>query len=926
MREARFSQYDIDYISGVMSLRKPQKESLEILESILNDVDLNSEPLENSIEKIKARCPKFSDFEREFISLTFALATGVGKTRLMGTFITYLYTNYGIKNFLVIAPNTTIYEKLKKDFGDPSNPKYVFKGLGCFTKAPQMIADNDYKEKNISLFDADVKIYVFNISKLDKENVKIRAFDENLGSSFFKKLSDTKDLVMIMDESHHYRADAGFKTLNELKPILGLELTATPFVNTSKGQIPFKNVVYEYTLAKAISDGYTRTPYAITRSNIKFYNFADEQIYRLMIEDGLLCHERMKAKLLQYSQNNNKPIVKPFMMIVCQDVERAEKVFNLITSDKFHNGKYSNKKGINKTIIVHSNNKANEQEVYLKNLLEIEKSDNPTEIVIHVNMLKEGWDVNNLYTIVPLRTASSKILREQMVGRGLRLPYGNRTGEKEIDGVYLTAHDNFDDILKEAQKGDSIFKKEYFIKAEDIEPEEVVRTQLTIELDNSADKIQQICSENGINNTSEATQIVLTAQKQIQDAVEKIVSQTDDDGNAQNITEQEQEKIINDIKQTFVESEQKDLAETFADNEMPLTAWMRKTIEEVRVEVIKKFIPIPQIKVTEEGIVNYNFKDFDLDFSKMNYAPIENELIIQNLTDMAERNIVEGSHINYDAYNPGKIILELLIEKPEVDYAKSSKLIQKLILQFCTYYSEKYTDSGMKNIVMMNKIKIAEEIHKQMMQNFELEEGFIKEEVLANKKTNVPYTYNGKKQKNFFERYASDEDGNIKSIVFTGIKRGVFDTAKFDSEPELRLARILERETGFVINWLRPAPSEFNISYKCNGLHKYEPDFVVETDKIIYLVEVKRSDMVDMEDVKAKKDRAISYCKIATEWNLANGYKEWKYVFIPDSEIYETSTFQQLCKVFCVENNSEEYEEKVHYMPMVAEKSENRYE
>ena len=43
-----------------------------------------------------------------------------------------------------------------------------------------------------------------------------------------------------------------------------------------------------------------------------------------MIEDGLLCHERMKAKLLQYSQNNNKPIVKPFMMIVCQDVERAE--------------------------------------------------------------------------------------------------------------------------------------------------------------------------------------------------------------------------------------------------------------------------------------------------------------------------------------------------------------------------------------------------------------------------------------------------------------------------------------------------------------------------------------------------------------------------------------------------------------------------
>ena len=71
-----------------------------------------------------------------------------------------------------------------------------------------------------------------------------------------------------------------------------------------------------------------------------------------------------------------------------------------------------------------------ETETNTKLLLEVEKVDNPVEIVIHVNMLKEGWDVNNLYTIVPLRTASSKILREQMVGRGLRLPYGESTKGK----------------------------------------------------------------------------------------------------------------------------------------------------------------------------------------------------------------------------------------------------------------------------------------------------------------------------------------------------------------------------------------------------------------------------------------------------------------------------------------------------------------
>ena len=97
-------------------------------------------------------------------------------------------------------------------------------------------------------------------------------------------------------------------------------------------------------------------------------------------------------------------------------------------------------------------------------------------------MLKEGWDVNNLYTIVPLRTAASKVLREQMVGRGLRLPYGKRTGNEIVDAVYLTAHDKFQDIINEAQKGDSIFKAGNIIKVEDIE-ENISMTQMTFDFE-----------------------------------------------------------------------------------------------------------------------------------------------------------------------------------------------------------------------------------------------------------------------------------------------------------------------------------------------------------------------------------------------------------------------------------------------------------
>lgn len=170
-----FPQYTTDYISGVMSLRKPQTQSLKILEEIVNSVMLRKGMnLKAALGAVHAMYPICSDFERDFMSLTFALATGVGKTRLMGAFIAYLYTQHNIRNFFVVAPNTTIYEKLKKDLSDSNSEKYVFRGLGCFVTAPQIITDDDYREKTISLFESDVHIFVYNIDKFNKEGANIK--------------------------------------------------------------------------------------------------------------------------------------------------------------------------------------------------------------------------------------------------------------------------------------------------------------------------------------------------------------------------------------------------------------------------------------------------------------------------------------------------------------------------------------------------------------------------------------------------------------------------------------------------------------------------------------------------------------------------------------------------------------------------------
>src|SRR5580698_3991268 len=128
-------------VTGRLSLRPPQAESLAKLERALDSAPelLDHErDVASILSTLKAEFATLEEFEREFPSLCFALATGVGKTRLMGAFISYLYLTGKSRHFFVLAPNKTIYEKLIGDFS-PESPKYVFKGIAEFTTNPPLI-------------------------------------------------------------------------------------------------------------------------------------------------------------------------------------------------------------------------------------------------------------------------------------------------------------------------------------------------------------------------------------------------------------------------------------------------------------------------------------------------------------------------------------------------------------------------------------------------------------------------------------------------------------------------------------------------------------------------------------------------------------------------------------------------------------------
>lgn len=873
-------EYTLDYINNIMSLRKPQFRSLRILDDILRDNQLAKNiDIDSYQRSIRNLYPMFREFERPFFNIAFELATGVGKTKLMGAFITYLYTNKGVKNFFVVAPSLTIYSKLKNDLGNPSpdNLKYVFRGVGCFTSStPNVWFDDDYRNKPISSFlnTGPINIFIFNISKFNSEERKMMSVNEYLGESFFSYLQSLDDLVVIMDESHHYRADASSAAINQLNPVLGIELTATPYTNVGNKQFNFKNIVYEYVLRDAILDGYTRTPYVITRQNMKLFSATDDQMDLIMLQDGIKHHRNMKSELYKYHVNTKERLVKPFVLVVCKETTHAERILTLIKSDAFYEGYYSDK-----VAIVHSQQRGSEKDDNIQLLLAVEKTENPIEIVIHVNILKEGWDVNNLYTIVPLRTATSKVLREQTVGRGLRLPFGRRTGEQWIDSVAITAHDKFEEIIAEAQSSDSIFKKDGVIYA-DLEQEKKVIKQTLFDFD--ADR-QEVIGNAGLDHNDDS---VTKVYQEALNKIEEIILNSTANNPTIKVTKKEVRAKI----------EESDLGKKYEDSTMPqelLEAMFAvgSVVDKTIAQAESKMMFIPQIVTTDYGEETYIISSFNLDFTDLIYVPIRDvNLIKKSLTDNSQAIIEKDGGFILTTEKPEKILIDAIRKVSEIDYEKATETIQSVVVQFLNHYRTQFSEEDVANICTMYIKDISNKLKNQLLQHLAVTYSGIIEMVskISTSIVNnvIDYT-NG-----LTDLYQASPTGtSIKSLVYTGATKAVVSPYKFDSDPE-RIFAIACENSPEVKQWLRPNREQFNITY--NRGKKYQPDFVVETEDHYYLVEVKGMDRINDPDVIAKKERAIQYCKLASEYNIAHKRKPFTYLFVPENQFNSTTTFNTI--------------------------------
>lgn len=893
----------VDKIKWAMSLRDPQYEALQYFDAISSKIEYRTCSKADAEKIASENCQDphtiSVDKEFDFPSFCFDMTTGIGKSRLMGACIYYLYKTKGYKHFFILAPGNTIYDKMRRE-AVPGHPKYMFKGLEAEMGRPKVYDGENYlsypvryiQEEMVVEKTSDIQIFIFNISKIFTRGdieFKFHKFNENLGGSFADVLRSFDDLVICMDEAHRYYAPASKKAINYLNPVLGVEYTATPKSTN-------KNIIYHYGLEDGAGK-FLKIPVVMGRTNTAGYS--DDDIEEMKLKDGIKLHERRKSIVYKYCIDNQLEQVKPIVLIACKDTTHARKIKEKIDSDAFFGGRY-----VGKVIEIDSSTSGAESEENIQKLLTIEKNTNPIEIVLHVYKLKEGWDVNNLFTIIPLNAAKSDILALQTIGRGLRLPFGEITGIEELDTLDIVAHDHYREIVDDI-KNNPVFKKRN-LDEEDIPNTKTVMVEPAVENQQISLFDEALCeskvkSYQDLNNENVVENLFAEYQKAFVKKVVPKKSESDSgqmsifDYFANDDGKETSDGTASDYKmtQTSIGTDAVDASFTVHQGDTSLQIDLQKSsgsknvLPYAKQEFIKKVeelkkvaISVPKIGISYSSTIIFkpftvkrNIMDFDVAASRIERYDAVNGRLLQVLD--ADALIVE---------NPENMLAVSLLESIPEFSSDDAEFILEVVEQYLALIEG--TDEEKKKIVRRYATVIVEDLRKQ---------------IYASKEESTEFVFNVQKDLIVFKSFAKNmkENGrlnfktevpdkkNIKQYLFEGYKKSYYAENAFDSDDERRLSVVLEEDSE-VIRFIKPPLNQLGLFYK--AAKQYNPDFLVETADKKYMIEVKAANQTDNEDVQEKAKAAIKWCECASQVD-ADG-KTWEYRLVPGDKIIVGNTFK----------------------------------
>jgi type III restriction enzyme len=443
----------------------------------------------------------------------FKVATGAGKTKVMSLAIVWSYFHAlresdspMARHFVIIAPGITVFERLKQDFGD-----------GRIFESDPLVPTAWRGDWNVSVVLQDEAagastggvIYLTNIHRLYNPNArgsrdpdtygfmgpvvsKAKALDT--AQALRERITSHQRLMVLNDEAHHVwdpnsAWNEAIAFLHETTRKRGgglvaqLDLSATP--KDEKGQI-FRHVVCDTPLGEAVDAGIVKTP-IIGHGEQLVERAHDDAGYKF--ENHLtLGYKRWLVSKEEWEKSGKKAL----LFVMTENTDAADQIASRLNTDPIFgelNGKTVNlhtnlkgklkKRGKGATAyydFVEDEKAISDEDLrQLRRLSrELDDSTSPYRCIVSVLMLREGWDVRNVTTIIPLRplSAQSKILPEQTLGRGLRRMTPPGQGQA-AEVVTVVEHKAFLNLYRDelAQEG---------LPIEIVEIDQIPRTTVTI--------------------------------------------------------------------------------------------------------------------------------------------------------------------------------------------------------------------------------------------------------------------------------------------------------------------------------------------------------------------------------------------------------------------------------------------------------------
>lgn len=417
--------------------------------------------------------------EKGLLRYAFKMATGSGKTYAMALIIVWSYFNRLKEkddrypgNFLIIAPNIIVYERLAKDF---ANNK-------IFYELPLIPSSwKGHWDLKVTLREDDSplnplgNIIVNNIQQLyesrRQEWTPQTIVDDILGRTpqkgltkspeiLIDKIKKLDNLMVINDEAHHVH-DEDLKWHQTLLSLhnalpdginLWLDFSATP--KTQAGTY-YPWIIVDYPLAQAVEDRIVKSPLIVHRIDKKDpEDITSDNVIQKYGDWIIAALERWKKHYEVYSLVDKKPV----LFIMAEKNDYADKIAEMIRKTKGLGLKNPDEE----VMVIHVKTRGDESaetEIKITDLprlrelaRKIDEPDNKVKIIVSNMMLREGWDVQNVTVVLGLRpfTSEAKILPEQAVGRGLRLMRGISSDYTQT--LEVMGNEAFEKFVKELEE------------------------------------------------------------------------------------------------------------------------------------------------------------------------------------------------------------------------------------------------------------------------------------------------------------------------------------------------------------------------------------------------------------------------------------------------------------------------------------------